>query len=149
MILPIKFYVAGKPEPAGSKRGFVVNGRAIITDANKNSKPWQQQVKFVARDNYKGPILEGPLVLRIDFYTIRPKAHYRSGKNAHLLRENAPQAPTSKPDCTKLTRGVEDALTAILWKDDAQIVSQHIFKSYAESYGAEITVYPWDASVPF
>jgi Holliday junction resolvase RusA-like endonuclease len=39
--------------------------------------------------------------------------------------------PVVMPDATKLLRGLEDALTGVVWHDDAQIVSQHVEKRYA------------------
>lgn len=145
MIEPIIFFVAGKPEPCGSKRAWVLKGgahagRAIITDANSKAKPWQQTVKFEAMRAYTGDPLTSPIQLRVTFTLLRPKSHYRSGKNSHLLKDGAPAYPTSKPDATKLLRGVEDALTSITWVDDAQIVSQHVFKVYGLRQGAQIEI---------
>ena len=71
----------------------------------------------------------------------RPKGHYRTGKNALILRKNAPEHPTTKPDATKLLRSTEDALTGILWKDDAQIWCQNVTKTYGECPGAQIQVW--------
>lgn len=49
--LEVAFTVLGKPQPAGSKRAFVnpKNGRAIVTEDNKKSKPWKQQVAVAAQ----------------------------------------------------------------------------------------------------
>jgi hypothetical protein len=35
----ITFTIFGIPQPAGSKRAFIVKGRAIVTDANSKAKP--------------------------------------------------------------------------------------------------------------
>lgn len=132
---PITFAVFGKPQPAGSKRAFVLKGgahagRAIITDANPKAKDWKIDVKHEAQRAYDGEPWECPIVLTLRFTLERPKSHYRTGVNANKLKDSAPIAPTSKPDTTKLCRGVEDALTGILWKDDAQIVTQYVSKRY-------------------
>lgn len=130
----ITFYVHGKPEPAGSKRAFVnpKTGKAIVTDANAKSKPWKQEVAQTARLALPEGFtpLDGPVRLVVDFYVARPKGHYGTGKNAGTLREGAPDYPTTKPDATKLLRGLEDALTGIVWRDDSQIVSQTVRKRY-------------------
>jgi Holliday junction resolvase RusA-like endonuclease len=39
--------------------------------------------------------------------------------------------PAKKPDLSKLIRGVEDALTAIVYVDDSRIVVSHIEKRFA------------------
>lgn len=149
----ISFFAAGKPEPAGSKRAFVLKGgahagRAIITDANAKSKPWQQTVKHAAMEAYIGDPLTGPLQLDVTFALLRPQSHYGSGKNADKVKDSAPTHPISKPDSTKLLRGVEDALTGITWIDDSQIVAQHVFKVYGPRQGAQIEIAPFDAN-PF
>lgn len=144
---PILIYVSGKPKPAGSKRAFVLKkggvytGKAIVTDACATSRDWKIDVQHAARDAYKGNPLEGPLKLVLCFLLERPKSHYRTGRNAHLLRLEAPPYPASKPDATKLCRAVEDALTGIVWKDDAQIVTQKISKRYSGSAGVQIEIH--------
>ncbi len=134
---PIIFTVEGKPQPAGSKRAFVIKrggqytGRAIVTDANPKSRDWKIDVQHAAKEAFSGAPWECPIILRLDFLVERPASHYRSGKNSHLLKESAPHFPTSKPDSTKLCRGVEDAITSVAWKDDSQIVTQTVTKRYA------------------
>jgi crossover junction endodeoxyribonuclease RusA len=56
------------------------------------------------------------------FSFARPKSHYRTGRNAHLLRDGIPGQPMSAPDLSKLARATEDALTdAGVWTDDARV----------------------------
>ena len=38
----------------------------------------------------------GPIVATINFYLARPKNHYGSGKNAHILKKNAPSWPSKR-----------------------------------------------------
>jgi predicted short-subunit dehydrogenase-like oxidoreductase (DUF2520 family) len=40
----------------------------------------------------------------------------------------------------KLARGVEDALTGIVWRDDAQIVVEHLEKRYGSPARCEVRV---------
>tara|TARA_Y100000592_G_scaffold98531_1_gene171892 strand:+ start:5287 stop:5592 length:306 start_codon:yes stop_codon:yes gene_type:complete len=50
----------------------------------------------------------------------RPKAHYRTNGD---LKPSAPQHCTGRiGDLSKLIRAVEDALTGVVYDDDAQIV---------------------------
>lgn len=68
------------------------------------------------------------------FVMPRPKSHYRTGRNAHLLRDSAPTAPAGKPDVDKLSRAVLDAIssTKTVWGDDAQVTDLHAIKRYTE-----------------
>ena len=142
MLPPITFFVAGIPKPAGSKRGFYIAKikRVVIVDANPNSKDWKTDVKHEAQRNYSDALLECPIYLKLTFFQLRPKSHYRSGKNSHLLKDSAPIYPASKPDVLKLARGVEDAITGVIWKDDAQIVDEFLKKRYGEQPGCEIEI---------
>jgi crossover junction endodeoxyribonuclease RusA len=137
---PIQFFIPGIPAPGGSKRAFVINGRAHITDDCKRNKPWRESIAVFARQAYQGDPLTGPLSLVVEFVMPRPKGHYGSGRNASVLKPSAPMFPAVKPDCTKLLRALEDALTGILWRDDATIVKQYVCKSYGEQPGASVFV---------
>lgn len=56
------------------------------------------------------------------FMFARPKSHYRTGKNAAVLKDSAPRWVTTTPDVDKLLRLVGDALVvAGVLRDDSQI----------------------------
>lgn len=141
---PLSFFVPGVAKPAGSKRGIalrkggVFTGRVAVVDDCETSRDWKTDVSLAAQRAYKDKPWNGPISLTLRFIVRRPKGHYRSGKNAHLISDSAPPHPTTKPDVTKLLRGVEDALTGILWLDDAQIVSQRCTKRYGDTPGVWI-----------
>lgn len=136
--------IFGRPQPAGSKRAYrnPHTGRVAVVDASKGTKPWQQQVAGAALEACGGvPILlDGPLILDVKFFLRRPQGHYRTGRNAHLLRDSAPAYPLGRPDVTKLLRGVEDALTTVVWKDDAQVVYQLASKHFGQPERCEVRV---------
>lgn len=53
-------------------------------------------------------------------------------------------APATRPDVLKLARCAEDSLTGIVWRDDAQIVEEHLFKYWGEPARVEIEIKPAD-----
>jgi Holliday junction resolvase RusA-like endonuclease len=138
----IAFTVPGIAAPAGSKKGFynAKARRVVIVDDSKRSRPWKAQVSeaaaeamtFNGDDGTSGyrPLLEGPLHLELIFHVNRPKGHYGSGRNADKVKPGAPWAPTVKPDLLKLARAVEDALSGLVYRDDAQIVVETLQKAY-------------------
>lgn len=137
-LVVVKFFVPGIARTAGSKSAFKDKdkyGTVHLTHAGKHSKGWMDSVKWWALDTYgqRTILLTCPVTLKLTFYRGRPKGHFRTGRNAGLLRNSAPEHPTSKPDLTKLTRAVEDALTGIIWKDDSQVVKQETIKVYCRS----------------
>lgn len=131
----IRFFVAGIPKTAGSKRAFMPKGwsRPIIVDDCKKGKDWRGDIQAVARGVYQGNPLLGPLKLTLTFVMPRPCSHFSS--STKKLRSNAPFWPETRPDVLKLARAVEDALTGILWRDDAQICDEPIKKHYGETPG--------------
>jgi len=62
--------------------------------------------------------------------------HLRKPKSA---KKNA--LPAKKPDSDKLLRSTNDALTGIIWHDDAQVVRVQAKKVYGEPERVEILAY--------
>ena len=122
-----EFVVPGIPIPQGSKNPW--GG-----EANANLKPWRATVAEFA--NTSLPPDHGPLVtaveVEVSFVFPRPKAHYRTGKNAELLKDSAPYWHTGKPDLDKLQRAIGDALSGVLLRDDSQIASWMVEKRYVD-----------------
>lgn len=98
---------------------------------------WRQDVVAAAQRQYQGPPLEGPLELEIEFRFPRPKSHYGTGKNATVLRPDAPTYVVSRKygDLSKLVRSTEDAISATsgyaVCADDSQFASLKTRKVYA------------------
>jgi Holliday junction resolvase RusA-like endonuclease len=139
----VAFTVIGHPQPAGSKRALprAGGGAPVVVDANPNAKGWKQEVALVAMQAMIDGdirIFEGPVGLAVLFTLARPKGHYGTGINTGLVRPKSPQYPVVKPDATKLLRGVEDAMTTIVWRDDSQVVEQTVLKRYGTPEGAEV-----------
>jgi Holliday junction resolvase RusA-like endonuclease len=122
-------------------------------DSCKKSGPWK---KFV-NDTAKLAMIEAgrqvidsetegrtgliPLRLIAHFYQTRPKSHFRTGKFADILRDDAPQFPTDVPDSTKLLRAVEDGLIGAVFKDDCAIVRQTVTKEFGVEDQVKIEIW--------
>lgn len=141
--LGVNLTIYGLPQPAGSKiAGRSKAGKLFVRDAAKGSTPWKRQVAQAAGEamNDAG-LMDGPLGLEAVFYLPRPAGHF--GKRG--LRPSAPAYPTKRPDTTKLLRAVEDALTGVVWRDDAQVVVQTAVKVFGEPARCELRVAPVSA----
>lgn len=123
------FNVTGFPAPQGSKRHL---GNGVLVESSSKVKPWRADVKAAAELAIDHPrlapwrTLTEPTHVTVMFRFRRPKSHYRTGRNAHLLRGNAPTHPTSRAfgDIDKLTRSTLDALVAAaVLADDSLIYS--------------------------
>ena len=135
---PVEFVVCGRAEPAGSKRAIPVardwktrpGVRWRVVDANPRAKSWQAEVaKAAAAAMGERELLDGPLFLFATFYAPKPKSVRRA-------------FPTVKPDLTKLLRGLEDAMTGVIYRDDAQIIEQFMSKRYGTQARVHVRVVP-------
>ena len=120
----------GQPAPQGSKRHL---GNGVMIEMSKKVKPWRQDVKAAALEvmtvtrvgerQILLPPLDGPIAASIVF-TLRdqpaskPTWWPRAAKWSKAMRWR----PASTPDLSKLLRSTEDALTGVVWKDDARVV---------------------------
>jgi len=141
------FTVSGLPKPAGSKRAIPIRnpkpgGRQfVVVDACKQSKDWKLDVAWAAKEQFGNrPPVTCAIRLDVTFFLPRPKSHYGTGSNSNKLKESAPTWHTQRPDATKLLRCVEDALTGLVWRDDAQIVWQRATKGWDDRPRAIIEV---------
>lgn len=138
----IQFTVNARPEPQGSSKGFVLPGkngarpRAIITSANPKLKPYRQELTHTAMALLDSLGIQVPFAgkhvpvsVKMDFYLEKPASVAK--KRDRLV---------VKPDLSKLIRSTEDALTGILYADDAQIVAGWFGKHYGTPERVEIMV---------
>ena len=139
----ITIWVDGEPAPQGSKSVGRYGG---VYEKSRKVKPWRDAIKAAALA--QGQLaLTGPLRVDIVFMLPRPAMHYRTGRNAHLLRDTAPLRPATRPDLDKLIRSTLDGLTgAGVYSDDGQVVSLTARKEYADAStgqkpGAEIIIW--------
>ena len=144
------FFVPGNAQPGGSKSAFYNKrlGRAMVVDACKKNPAWKKTVAhYGQRANPSGKLLTGALKVQMVFHIQRPKSHFRTGAYASQLRPDAPIWHLVKPDTTKFVRAAEDALTGVLWVDDARIPKQVNDKEWCEPgriAGVWITVWVLD-----
>lgn len=133
----IKITVNGRPVPQGNHR---VNAHGHTYEANKALGPWREAIRSETQRECSAP-LAGPVAVDVTFRMTRPKSHYRTGRNAHLLRDGAPRYPDGAPDADKLARAILDGLTAGgAFRDDGQVVDLFAHKRYAEIAGADMSV---------
>lgn len=111
---------------------------SVEDDFGARLKPWRREVcghAFMAMDGR--PPFEGLVTMSLEFFRPRPKGHYGSGRNDRVLKDSAPAAPGSAPDLGKTARAIQDALTKIVYEDDARIVSEVHVKRYVDHWERE------------
>ncbi len=147
VVTRLDFWVHGVPAPQGSKKHV---GRGVMVESSAKVKPWREAVKWAALEAIGTMPTDGsrfaisPLRVEVMFVLPRPRGHYRTGKNAHLLRDAAPRRPAAKPDIDKLIRSTFDAMSdARVWRDDSLVVTVLALKVYetpGRPVGARVSV---------
>lgn len=131
----VSFTICATPEPQGSTRSWVKNGKAITTSTNKNLKPYRALLSSCAMEVRDAIYKEGPgaYELRVVFTFIRPRSVSPKRRPYHNV----------KPDLDKLIRAVSDAISkGVLIRDDSEIVRIIADKEYAEEgpQGVRVTL---------
>ena len=118
-------------------RAFVPKGwtRPIITAASKRTSEWERRVRDFASAQGWQVIADQPFRVRLVFALRRPKRMPKARRDMIV-----------KPDLDKLTRAVLDALTGVVWHDDAQVVRLVAVKRYISTTDEEPHVDIWAAS---
>lgn len=119
----IQFRVDGKPVPQGSMSA--VNGH-IFHSQGSALATWRASIAIAARYAGAQPSAKS-ISMTMVFIFQKPKTVTRS-------------EPTVPPDLDKLIRAVLDGLTAVAYKDDAQVTEIRAVKIYGERPGVEIQI---------
>ena len=117
----LHLFVPGRPAAQGSKRHV---GRGVLVEQSKAVAPWRTTVAWHAAQAYRHPPLTGAVRVVLDFVMPRPAA---------TPKRRPTPAATKRPDIDKLQRAALDALTAVVWLDDSQVVEITACKRIAEA----------------
>lgn len=131
----------GDPRPRATVVGFGKGARAKVYVPD-TAKRWKHDVRAAAvraiqeaggwRIVSPGVAVSVFLAFRIG----RPKSHFRTGRNAGILRDRAPRFHTGRPDKDNLEKAVLDALgefdgeRRLFWSDDSQAVDGRTSKRW-------------------
>ena len=119
----LDLFVPGEPKPKGSMRAMVCGGKAIVLHP-RNTKAWQEAVRFQVCAQGAIYVDEGPLSVSLEFVLPRPKG---APKRMPRRRELA----AKRPDLDKLVRAILDALKGVVYRDDSQVVDLSASKRVA------------------
>jgi crossover junction endodeoxyribonuclease RusA len=113
-------YIPGKASPQGSKKAFVISGRAVLVDASEGNKAWRKLVTAKLAQDPDLIRFKGAVNVSLSFFMEQAKS-------------NKTNLMTQKPDIDKLARSVLDAMTdSFLIEDDARVVYLTVTKRWAD-----------------
>jgi len=112
-----EIYIPGIPDvkmrPRATKKGHVYDPNAQAKEASIQ--------KAILILGPSGPFT-GALEVTYKFVFPRPNNHYRTGKNSHILRDDAPLFCTVSKDLDNMEKFYADSFNSIHYLDDRQIV---------------------------
>ena len=120
----LRFSVAGIARPQGSLRAFQDGRRTVVKADNAQLASWRRDVSWAAQTAARSilaGVALGPVQLALTFHLQRPASVGRSIR-PHIV----------KPDLDKLVRAVGDAMTGIVYRDDAQVTVTIAAKRYVD-----------------
>ena len=133
----IKLSILG--EPKAQKRHRHVRMGNFVRQYDPSASDKGDFLSIVQYNAPKEPFC-GALAVSIRFYFTRPKSHFKTGKNSHVMKDTAPLWHTSKPDVDNMAKFLMDSLNKIYWKDDSYIADCWITKQYDDKPRTEIDI---------
>lgn len=134
----IKLTIPGKP--MGKQRPkFSTRGKFVKATTPVETVSYENLVKIMYQETYGNMFFEQeePLELVVNAYFLPPAN--TSKKKLALMYENKIR-PTKKPDFDNIAKIIGDALNAIAYPDDKQVVDAAIHKFYDTEPRVEITI---------
>ncbi len=122
------FTILGDPRPQGRPR-FYRRGNFVGAYDPKKSRNYKQTLAAQIAAQNPEYIQDGAISLECEFIFARPKT---------LPKKVVDH--TKKPDLDNLLKALKDAMTGIVWHDDAQIVSLSARKDYGDVPGIKMVV---------
>lgn len=136
----VAFTVPG-PVQAWQRAGVRVVGKFARHYTKDETRKYEALVKEHGRRAMVGkPIMDGPLRFSL---RIRRTPLKGASKLLRAAMLDGEVRPATRPDCSNIAKGVEDALNEVVYVDDGQIVELVVIKVYAEEEGIDVVVEDW------
>jgi Holliday junction resolvase RusA-like endonuclease len=144
-MINISFDVYGIPKAQPRPRAFARKmGNKYVARVFEagTAEEWKSLIAAAAKPHTPPTPILGPVCVDLTFFFPRPKSHFRTGKNAGALRDDAPLWHTGKPDRDNLEKAVLDALTQLggFWRDDSQVCDGRVVKYYRSEPGVMVRI---------
>jgi Holliday junction resolvase RusA-like endonuclease len=106
----------------------------------KEAQATVQHFAWLAMREIGAEPLQGAVELHLTVFRAKGRPTSKIGREA---AESDAVRPITTPDCSNLAKGVEDALSGICFRDDAQVVALHVEKRFSASPRVEVEVREW------
>ena len=140
----LKVSIGGAARPQGSKSAYVIRGRAVLVESNKDLKKMRAQVSAIIQqqaylDKWLRVDRPNGVTVIVSFFFTPPKCWSNKKTEAALAGS---LGHTVKPDIDKTMRYLLDAITDAgnVWEDDSQVNTIIAEKAYAENAYIQLEV---------
>lgn len=135
--MTLQFTIPGTPVGKGRPK-FARRGNFVTAYTPKKTASYENLVKLYANQAMAGkkPIENAVAVVII--LTVNPPESW--SKKKKMLALSGVTKPTSKPDIDNVIKGIFDAMNAIVWLDDKQVVHLTAWKEYGDIASASVRV---------
>jgi len=129
----VTFSIGGKPQEQKRHRHRVIQSKGKKPFASTYDPCAKEKKSFSTLAAQFAPAapIQGPVGLLLYCYMPYANTHMGTGRNAKKPKPSAPEYHTKTPDVDNLAKFVMDALTGLFWKDDSQIISLTVVKTYS------------------
>ena len=136
---PLKIVVPGVPVPWARAGANTSRGLQFYTKPKSRKYVERIKGKAMIEMQGRGALLTGPVSVRVMVNLPIPKSWPKWKRKAAAITHIM---PTSKPDLDNFEKAVLDALTGIVFVDDAQVTDKIATKRYAAEPSLIVTVAP-------
>ena len=136
MTFQMNFTVEGTPIGKGRPK-FARRGKFVSTYTPTKTRDYEDIIKVAARQAMTEKPLETPVAVFV--YIVVPiLTSYSKKRKADCLA--GIEKPTKKPDLDNVAKCFLDAMNAIVYQDDVQVVSLYVTKVYGTVGQVEVMV---------
>lgn len=135
--MSIEFVIPGEAVGKGRPRAFRM-GNGVRMHTPERTARYENLVSLSASAAMAGRApFAGPVEMDLVIVTVPPASWSKKKRAAALAGE---VRPTSKPDCSNVLKGIEDAMNGIVFGDDKQVTDVRVRKRYGERAQAMVRV---------
>jgi Holliday junction resolvase RusA-like endonuclease len=111
------------------KTGKMIDFVQTYSDQETEEGLWIMKVREIVRK--RGVFFKGAIEITFRFWVKRPAGHYGTGRNAGILKANAPKWPEWNQDLDNYEKFAMDCLNHCnVWEDDCHVVGLNSKKRY-------------------
>lgn len=133
----IEFVVPGQPVPKGRPK-FARRGKAVVAYTPAKTVAYETLVQRAATAAMAGRAPTARPVMLVVSLALQVPASWSKKRQAMAIAGTI--RATKKPDADNVLKGLKDGCNGIVWRDDAQVVSIELSKSYGAVPHAAVAI---------